>query len=58
MCQKSLKIIGNNYFWIFDFNFSHFSPKKGKKMTFQDLNFGPANNKNAIETLFQANLIL
>ena len=30
MCQKSLIIIGNNYFWVFVFNFCHFSPKKGE----------------------------
>ena len=39
-----------------DINFSPFSPKKGQKTTFPDPNFGPANNKNAIETLFLAYL--
>ena len=52
MCQKSLIIIGNNQFWVFEFNFIYFSNKKGKKNTFQDLKFSPADDKNAIETCF------
>ena len=32
--------------------FSHFQPKKAKKYIFSDPNFGPANDKNAIETNF------
>ena len=58
MCQKLLIIIDNNLFWVLDINFSHFSPKKGQKNTFQDSNLGPTDNKNAKETLFQANLSL
>ena len=34
------------------------APKKDKKVAFQNPNFGPAGNKKAIETLFQANLSL
>ena len=51
MCQKLLIIIGDNLFWALDINFSHFSPKKGQKTTFQDSTFGPADNKNAIAIL-------
>ena len=51
MCQKLLIIIGDNLFWALDINFSHFSPKKGQKTTFQDSIFGPADNKNAIAIL-------
>ena len=54
MCPKLLIIIGNNQFWILDTNFSHFSPKKAKKNVFSDPNFGPGDDKNAIETRFQA----
>ena len=41
-----------NLFWVLYTNFSHFSPQKSKKNTFQDSNFGIVDNKNAIETLF------
>ena len=54
MCPKLLIIIGNNQFWVLDSNTSHFSPKKAKKNAFLDPNFGPADDKNAIETRFQA----
>ena len=58
MCQKLLIIISNIQFWVWDTNFSHFSPKKAKKNAFLDPNFCPADNKNAIETHFQAILSL
>ena len=34
----------------FGSNCSNLSPKKAKKKTVSDLNFGPADNKNAIKT--------
>ena len=50
MCQKLLIIISNNKFWVLDTNCSHLSPKKTKKKGILDMNFGPNDNKNAIET--------
>ena len=35
MCQKLLIIISNIQFWVWDTNFSHFSPKKAKKTHFR-----------------------
>ena len=53
--QNVPKTVDNPWYNLFSFlyiNFNHFSPKKGQKNTFQDLNFGLVDNKNAIETLF------
>ena len=41
-------MISDNLFWVLDTNYVHFSPKKA----FLNLNFGPADDKNAIETCF------
>ena len=51
MYQKLFIIIGNNYFLVLDTYFVIFNLKKAKKTTFQVPNFGPSDDKNAIETL-------
>ena len=52
MCQKLLIIISNNLLQVMDTKCGHFSPKKAKKNAFSDPDFGPTDDKNAIETHF------